>query len=204
MSRRFLLCLAGAAAVAACGGQSAAPPSRDASGTVVAPPSIPRRFGSIGRAATTAEIRAWDIDVNPTGKGLPAGRGTYAAGAAVFARQCVACHGAHGEGLGPYPRLISGPRTAFDFATDPAIPKTVGNYWPYATTLYDYIHRAMPLTAPGSLSSDDVYSVVAYLLAENGVITKTMVIDARSLPRVQMPGRGHFVADDRRGGALFR
>jgi cytochrome c len=205
VTRRRLLAIAWTAALAACGDRHAAPTTHDASGTIVPrPPTAPERFGSIGRTATTAEIRDWDIDVNPTGKGLPVGQGTYSAGASLFARQCAACHGAHGEGLGPYPRLISGPRAAFDFANDPSIPKTVGNYWPYATTIYDYIHRAMPLTAPGSLSSDEVYSVIAYLLAENGVVDKTMVIDARSLPRVQMPGRGHFVADDRRGGQGFR
>lgn len=200
-----MFALACASTVAACTDRASPKSSHDAAGALVpGAPRTPDRFGTIGRTATAVEIRAWDIDVNPTGKGLPAGRGTYTAGAAVFARQCAACHGARGEGMGPYPRLISGPRAAFDFANDPAIPKTVGNYWPYATTLYDYIHRAMPLTAPGSLPTDDIYSVIAYLLAENGVVDKRTVIDARSLPNVTMPGRGHFVSDDRRGGRDFR
>jgi len=204
MTRARLLALVCASTLVACRDRASVDSAHGAAGTVAHAPPAPDRFGTIGRRATPAEIRAWDIDVNSTGSGLPTGRGTYAAGAALFARQCAACHGSHGEGVGPYPRLISGPRAAFDFASDPAIPKTVGNYWPYATTLYDYIHRAMPLTAPGSLPASDVYSVIAYLLAENGVIDKSMVIDARSLPRVRMPGRDHFVADDRQGGRVFR
>jgi S-disulfanyl-L-cysteine oxidoreductase SoxD len=204
MTRAPLLLLVCVSALAACRDRAPLESARGAAGTVAHTPPTPDRFGTIGRRATSAEISAWDIDVNPTGRGLPAGHGTYAAGAALFAKQCAACHGAHGEGLGPYPRLISGPRAAFDFASDPAIPKTVGNYWPYATTLYDYIHRAMPLTAPGSLTSDEIFSVIAYLLAENGVVDKATVIDARSLPMIRMPGRGHFVSDDRRGGLDFR
>ncbi|HEX5972007.1 MAG TPA: cytochrome c [Gemmatimonadaceae bacterium] len=159
----------------------------------------------IGRAATPAEIHAWDIDVNPTGSSLPPGSGTYAAGASVFAQKCAACHGAHGEGIGPYPRLIGrDPRTGFPFGQDPAYVKTVGNYWPYATTLFDYVRRAMPLTQPGSLRNDEVYSVVDYLLAENQVVGRDAVMDAQTLPRVQMPARGRFVPDDRAGGRTFR
>lgn len=166
---------------------------------------LPSRYARIGRAATPQEIRAWDIDVNPTGSNLPAGRGSYAAGAAVFAQKCSACHGAHGEGVGPYPRLIGrDPRAGFPFGQDPSYVKTVGNYWPYATTLYDYVHRAMPLTQPGSLSPDEVYSVVDYLLAENEIVGRDVVMDARTLPQVQMPARGRFVRDDRTGGRTFR
>lgn len=167
-----------------------------------APPS---QYSTIGRTADSAELRAWDIDVNPSGRGLPAGRGTYAAGAAVFAQKCAACHGPHGEGIGPYPRLIGRePRTGFPFGQDAKQVKTIGNYWPYATTIYDYVHRAMPLTAPGSLSPDEMYSVVGYLLAENEIIDRSAVMDARTLPLVRMPARGRFVADDRKGGPAFR
>lgn len=163
------------------------------------------RYAGIGRTATPEEIRAWDIDVNPTGSNLPAGSGTYAAGAGLFAQKCSACHGAHGEGIGPYPRLIGrDPRAGFPFGQDPSYVKTVGNYWPYATTVYDYVHRAMPLTQPGSLRPDEVYSVVDYLLAENGIVGRDAVMDARTLPRVQMPARGRFVRDDRTGGRTFR
>ena len=161
-------------------------------------------LGSIGRAASRAEIEAWNIDVNASGVGLPQGRGTYADGAVVFARQCVVCHGQRGEGIGANPRLVATMPRDFSFGRDAKLVKTIGNYWPYATTLYDYINRAMPFTAPGSLSPDEVYSVVAYLLAENGIIDRRQVMDARSLPRVRMPARGHFVMDNRTGGSVFR
>lgn len=181
----------------------AATACRDAGmGGRTAPPS---QYRTIGRTADSAELRAWDIDVNPAGRGLPAGRGTYAAGAVVFAQKCAACHGPHGEGIGPYPRLIGRePRTGFPFGADTKQVKTIGNYWPYATTIYDYVHRAMPLTAPGSLSPDELYSVVGFLLAENGIIDRSAVMDARTLPLVRMPARGRFVPDDRNGGPSFR
>lgn len=164
----------------------------------------PRRFG-LGRPATPSEIAALDIDANSSGVGLPPGRGTAAEGKAVYARSCAGCHGAGGEGIAPYPRLVSPPSdTSFQFASDPAIVKTIGNYWPYATTLYDYIHRAMPLTAPGSLPPSEVYSLVAYLLAENRIIPANAVMDARSLPQVRMPARGRFVLDDRAGSTTVR
>ena len=167
--------------------------------------SLPARFRSIGRAATNEEIRAWNIDANPEGVGLPPGRGTYARGAALFAERCSMCHGAHGEGIPPYPKLIGRePRDSFPFGRDVKYVKTIGNYWPYATTVFDYVNRAMPLTAPGSLPADDVYSVVAYLLAENEVIDRATVIDARTLPKVRMPARDRFVHDDRTGGTVFR
>ena len=159
----------------------------------------------IGRAATLAEIRACDIDVNPTGSNLPPGSGTYAADAAVFAQKCAACHGAHGEGIGPYPRLVGrDPRTGFPFGQDPSYVKTVGNYGPYPRTVFDYVRRAMPLTQPGSLHDDEVYGVVDYLLAENGIVGREAVMNAQTLPRVQMPARGRFVRDDRTGGRTFR
>lgn len=158
-------------------------------------------FDGIGRRATTAEVDSWNIDVNPTGAGLPAGSGTYARGAALFASQCAACHGTNGEGLGTFPRLIGRePRSGFPFGQDYHLTKTIGNYWPYATTLYDYVHRAMPLTAPGSLQANDVYSLVAYLLAKNEIIDTAKVIDATSLPQIRMPARNRFVVDDRTGG----
>lgn len=167
--------------------------------------SLPTRFRTIGRAATAEEIRVWNIDANAEGIGLPPGRGTYARGAALFAERCTMCHGVHGEGIPPYPRLIgSEPRDSFPFGRDAKYVKTIGNYWPYATTVFDYVNRAMPLTAPGSLRPDDVYSVVAFLLAENAVIDRNTVIDARTLPKVRMPARDRFVRDDRTGGAVFR
>jgi cytochrome c len=165
---------------------------------------LPSRFATIGRAASPAEIRAWDIDVNPSGAGLPAGSGTYARGAQVYAQQCASCHGPAGDGVAPNPKLVGTEPRDFSFASDAKITKTIGNYWPYATTLYDYINRAMPFNAPGSLPPSDVYSVVAFLLAENGIIDKQTAMDARSLPSVKMPARDRFVVDDRKGGAGFR
>jgi cytochrome c len=158
------------------------------------------QFG-FGRAATPAEIKAWDIAVRPDGQGLPPGRGTARQGAVVYAARCAACHGASGR-EGPFDQLVGRePRAGFPFGTDPRYVKTIGNYWPYATTLYDYIYRAMPLNAPGSLAPDQVYSLVAYLLWRNELVADTAVIDRQTLPRAVMPARDRFVVDDRRGGA---
>src|SRR4029079_4920476 len=113
--------------------------------------------------------------------------------------QCAICHGAAGEGIPPTPALIGrDPREGFPFAGAFKLRKTIGNYWPYATTLYDYIRRAMPLPAPGTLSSDDVYSLTAYLLSANEVIPAGSSLDSASLVAVKMPARDKFVRDDRR------
>lgn len=168
-------------------------------------PAAPERFDGIGRIATASEIQPWDIDVNPTGRGLPAGHGTYAEGAKLFAAKCAACHGPHGEGMAVYPKLIGRePRADFPFGRDPTIAKTIGNYWPYSTTLFDYVRRAMPLSAPGSLTTNEVYDAVAFLLAANEITPRDAVIDQRTLPAVRMPARDRFVRDDRRGGPGFR
>ena len=145
-----------------------------------------------GRPATVAEVQAWDIDIGPTGSGLPPGRGTVPQGAITYAGKCASCHGATGiEGL--QTQLIGGQGS---LATDHPV-KTIGSFWPYATTLYDYIHRAMPLNAPQSLTPDEVYAVVAWLLHQNGIIPADMIIDAQTLPAVKMPNRGGFVSDPR-------
>jgi S-disulfanyl-L-cysteine oxidoreductase SoxD len=162
------------------------------------------RYG-VGRPATPAEIAAWDIDVNPAGKGLPAGRATAADGARVYTAKCAACHGAKGEGLPTGPALVGRePRGGFPFGHSLKYTRTVGNYWPYATTLYDYLNRAMPATAPGSLTADEIYGVIAWILDRNEIIDSTAVMDAASLPRVRMPARDRFVRDDRRPGPEFR
>ena len=162
--------------------------------------TTPARLG-VGRPATAADIAALDIDVSPNGAGLPAGSGTASQGAAVYAARCASCHGPNGEGMpGAYPQLVGGPRgPSVDFSSDARIPRTIGNYWPYATTLFDYIRRAMPFTAPGSLSADETYSVTAFLLARDGVIPAGATLDARTLPAIEMPARKRFVPDDRRG-----
>jgi cytochrome c len=159
----------------------------------------------LGHAATPAEIAAIDIDVGPDGASLPAGRGTVAQGAMVFGAKCAACHGVHGEGMAPNPKLIGrDPREGFPFGRDGKYVKTIGNYWPYATTLFDYVRRAMPLTAPGSLTDDEVYAVTAWLLSQNEVIGADATLDAEALRQVKMPSRDRFVRDDRKGGAEVR
>lgn len=191
--------LAGAAACSAPGGEGAS--ARDAVGAPIAAPAV---FG-VGRAATAEEVAAWDLDVNPKGEGLPPGEGTVAQGAVVYARSCASCHGAKGEGMPPNPRLVGRiPGDSFPFATDRSAPRTIGSYWPYATTLFDYIRRAMPQNALGSLSANETYAVIAWLLAANDVIPADAVMSATSLPAVQMPSRDRFVRDDRTGGAGFR
>lgn len=165
---------------------------------------VPGRF-ELGTPATPSLLAAIDIDANAAGIGLPPGNGTYAEGAQVYAARCANCHGANGEGVPPSPRVVSADAdTTFRFGNDVKLVKTPGNYWPYATTLYDYIHRAMPLDRPGSLQPNEVYAVVAYLLAENRVIPRTAVMNAQTLPAVRMPARDHFVRDDRTGGRGFR
>jgi len=154
-------------------------------------PKEPASYG-IGRPATPAEIAAWDIDVGPDGAGLPPGRGTSA-----DAARCAACHGKTGR-EGPNDPLAGRlPGDAFTFARDPRAPKTIGSYWPYATTVFDYIRRAMPPDAPGSLRDNEVYGLVAYLLYLNELIPADAVIDADTLPKVKMPARDHFVPDAR-------
>ena len=158
----------------------------------------------IGRAATTEEIAKVDIDVRPDGKGLPEGKGTVAEGAKVYAAKCQSCHGANGAG-GSADRLVdreSGKN--WDFATNAKLVKTVGNYWPYATTLYDYTYRAMPFMQPGTLTPDETYSLVAYILALNKIIPETAVMDRTTLPKVVMPSRDRFVIDDRKGGTIVK
>lgn len=141
----------------------------------------------LGEPLTPAEADAADFTVLPDGSGLPAGSGSVAAGRDAYARHCLACHGDGGEG-GINDRLVGGHGTL----TGDAPIKTVGSYWPYATTVFDYLRRAMPYTAPGSLADDELYAVTAYLLHENGVVPADFVADAESLPRVRMPNRGNF------------
>jgi cytochrome c len=151
--------------------------------------SVPR-FG-FGRRATAEEIAKIDIDVMPDGTGLPEGSGTVERGRALYKNQCVQCHGADGRGA-DYDALAG------------AGAYTVGNFWPYATTLYDYIYRAMPQAVPGSLPPDDVYSLTAFVLHLNEILPADGALDRESLPRIEMPGRDGFVYDDRTGGAELK
>ena len=143
----------------------------------------------LGQAATPADLAAWDISIAPDGAGLPPGKGTSAQGEAVYVSNCSGCHGEKGAGK-PNDVLVGG---AGSLAAGQRPVKTVGSYWPYATTLFDYIRRAMPYNAPKSLSNDEVYAVSAYILALNGVIGADDVIDAQSLPKVKMPNRDGFI-----------
>lgn len=175
---------------------------------VRAAPAPPARY-ALGRAVSSREVASWDFDVNPDGKGLPSGSGTHAKGATVYAQKCALCHGQRGEGIGTgataYPKLIGrAPREGFPFGRDLAHVKTVGNYWPYATTVYDYLRRAMPLNAPGSLTPTELYSLTAFLLAENEIVDKKAVLNARTLPAVRMPARDRFVRDDRKDAPSSR
>jgi S-disulfanyl-L-cysteine oxidoreductase SoxD len=149
------------------------------------------RYG-LGRPARAEEIAAWNIDIDREGRKLPPGRGSVVRGRAVFEAQCASCHGARGEG-GLGDRLVGGQGT---LASNTPI-KTVGSFWPYAPTLFDYIRRAMPMNAPQSLSDDDVYAVSAYILNLNGLVPDDAVLDAGALGAVRMPNRDGFVPDPR-------
>ena len=146
----------------------------------------------IGRAATPAEIAGWNIDVDRDGNNLPPGSGTVSHGREVFDRQCAACHGAKGEG-GVGDQLVGGQGT---LAT-PKPVRTVGSFWPYAPTLFDYIRRAMPQNAPQSLSNEDIYAVSAYILNLNGLLSADATLDSNILRAVKMPNRKMFVDDPR-------
>lgn len=171
--------------------------------TPLATPHVAENFG-LGRTATPAEIAEWDIDIRPDGEGLPQGKGSVAAGRVLYATACARCHGESGI-AGPFGSLVGRvPDDAFPFAENPRLPKTIGNYWPYATTIFDYVRRAMPLDQPGSLEDDEVYALTAFLLHENGLLDEDTEIDRESLPKIQMPARDRFIFDDRKGGPEIR
>lgn len=149
---------------------------------------------SIGRAPTPEEVQAWDISIPPDGTGLPPGQGNAEEGEKVYAARCRECHGPEAKGGDEAP-LVGGHDT---LATEKPL-KTVTGYWPYATTLFDYTRRAMPFKDPGTLSDNQVYAVVAYLLALDGIIEKDTVMNAETLPKVEMPNRDGFIRDPRRG-----
>lgn len=144
----------------------------------------------IGRPATNRDIAGWNIDVSPDGAGLPAGHGSAREGKDVYARVCASCHGDEGKGgtVNPGPRLAGGRGS---LATQHPV-KTVGSYWPFATTLFDYIRRAMPYNAPESLNADQVYAVTAYVLFLNGIVDADTELNATTLPAIHMPNRDGF------------
>lgn len=153
---------------------------------------------NLGQTPSAEQLADIDISIPPDGRGLPAGSGSVAQGAMIYAAKCQACHGANGVG-GPNDRLTGG----IGSLTSPKPVKTVASFWPYATTVFDYNRRAMPLTAPQSLTNDETYALTAYLLSVDGIVPKEAVLDARSLPQVKMPNRDGFVswaAKERPGG----
>jgi len=154
----------------------------------------PGHFG-YGLTATPEQIFGWDIDVRgDDGAGLPPGKGTVKRGAEVFADQCAGCHGTFGEGEGRFPKLVGGAATLRDDRPE----LTVGSYWPFAPTLWDYINRAMPMQAPHTLSADDVYALTAYILNLNNLVPDEFVADRDSLPQLKMPNRDNFIWTDPR------
>ena len=155
----------------------------------------------IGTAATAGEIAARNIDIMPDGEGLPEGSGSVAEGRKVYERACLQCHGVEGQG-GSVAALAGGRGVApTAMAADRAITHTIGNYWPWATTLFDYTRRAMPYDRPGSLSDDEVYAVTAYMLYLNELVEPDARLDAESLPRITMPARRFFRPDGRSAGS---
>jgi len=156
---------------------------------IIAAAALATETPHFGQPITPEELAPWDISIGPDGAGLPPGRGTPKEGEAVYAANCQACHGEKGAGR-PNDTLVGGFGT---IASDRPAVKTIGSYWPYATTLFDYIRRAMPYQQSKSLTSDQIYAVSAYILNLNGVIGADDVVDAQSLPKVKMPNRDGFI-----------
>jgi S-disulfanyl-L-cysteine oxidoreductase SoxD len=146
-------------------------------------------YSNLGRTPSKEEIQAWNQSIGPQGKELPPGSGTPKEGEKIFADKCAACHGPNGEGSQLAPRLIGGRGPL----NTPAPSRTLANYWPFATTVWDYINRAMPPKQEGSLSAGDVYALTAFILNRNDIIPESQVLDAKSLPAVKMPNRDGFV-----------
>jgi S-disulfanyl-L-cysteine oxidoreductase SoxD len=174
MSMRDLVCGLLALVVGGCASAGATP------GATESP--------NLGREATPTQIAGWDISVGPDGVGLPPGKGTPATGATVYEQKCQVCHGAKGVGQ-PNDRLVGGQGTL----ASKAPVRTIGSYWPYATTVFDYVRRSMPYTQPHSLSDNEVYAVTAYLLNLNGIIGDNDEMNARTLPNVKMPNQSNFI-----------
>jgi mono/diheme cytochrome c family protein len=150
--------------------------------------SVAQETPNLGRPATPAEIAGWDISIPPDGTGLPPGSGAPEQGAVVYGQKCQSCHGEKGAGK-PNDQLVGGQGTL----TSASPVRTIGSYWPYATTVFDYVRRAMPYTESKSLTNEDVYAVTAYLLHLNGIIGAQDVMNAQTLPQVKMPNRDNFV-----------
>lgn len=154
----------------------------------VSVPCTAQETPNLGRPATPAEIAGWDISIPPDGSGLPPGNGTPAQGEVVYVQKCQSCHGEKGIGK-PNDRIVGGQGTL----TSQKPVRTIGSYWPYATTVFDYVRRAMPYTQSQSLTNDEVYAITAYLLHLNGIIGAQDAMNAQTLPQVKMPNRDNFI-----------
>ncbi|MGE3643125.1 MAG: c-type cytochrome [Beijerinckiaceae bacterium] len=148
---------------------------------------------ALGRAALPEEIKAWDIDIRPDGVGLPAGKGSVKEGEAIFVEKCAACHGEFGEGVGKWPVLAGGRGSLKSEGPE----KTIGSYWPYLSTVYDYIYRAMPFGNAQTLTHDEVYAITAYLLHMNEIVDEKFVLSKENFTSVKMPNVSNFYEDDR-------
>ena len=153
----------------------------------------PRKPLSLGREAKAEELKAWDIDIRPDGLGLPVGQGSVKQGEEIFINQCAACHGEFGEGVGRWPALAGGRGTLEKENPD----KTIGSFWPYSTTVFDYIRRTMPFGNAQSLSPDEVYAVTAFLLYINDIVNVDFVLSKDNLADLSMPNAAGFDDDDR-------
>jgi len=159
---------------------------------MVAPPALAEKFG-LGREALPEEIAAWDLDVSPDGTGLPEGSGSVEDGEMLFSENCAVCHGEFAEGVGNWPELAGGDGTLAD--KDPV--KTVGSYWPYLSTVWDYVHRSMPFGNAQSLSVDDTYAITAYILYSNYLVEDDFVLSHENFLEIEMPNADGFIVDDR-------
>lgn len=160
--------------------------------SALATPALAEKLG-LGRQALPEEIDAWNLDISPDGTGLPDGQGTAADGEMIFSENCAACHGEFAEGVDNWPKLAGGDGTLDH--DDPL--KTVGSYWPYASTVFDYARRSMPFGNAHSLTNDDYYAITAYILYSNDIIADDFVLDKTTLPTVEMPNKDGFIVDDR-------
>jgi cytochrome c len=160
--------------------------------TLMAGPVLADKLG-LGRPALPEEVAAWDLDVRPDGVGLPAGSGSVEVGEEVFADQCAVCHGDFAEGVDNWPKLAGGDGTLDH--DDPL--KTVGSFWPYLSTTWDYVNRSMPFGNAQSLSPDEVYAIVAYILYSNDLVDEDFVLSNENFLEVEMPNAGGFILDDR-------
>jgi cytochrome c len=161
--------------------------------TVATSASAADRKLNLGRAASSAEIAGWDIDVRPDGEGLPPGKGSVKDGEDVYMARCAACHGEFGESAGRWPQVAGG---IGSLASDDPV-KTVGSYYPYLSSVFDYVRHAMPFGDSQSMSNDELYAVVAYLLFLNDIVDDTFVLSRETFAQVTMPNQGGFYDDDR-------